>query len=137
MQRQNFAIDHDINRIIEVESDSLHSLPFSERMLDVCPVIEPREITNQSEPADRPPSDIFHQAIVDLSLGRDHHRAAGELAVVESNEQAAPIVEVVLPLDSCRERTPIESRKRQEDRCDVSKLSPRTEAAFAKCSDIG
>src|SRR3974390_2168619 len=109
MQGQNFPIHHDIDGILQVELDTLRSLPLSQRMLNVRPVVKPLQIADQAQASNRTPPDIFHETIGDLGFGGNHHRAAGELAVVESHKKTAPAIEFWFAFDAEREWTTVKS----------------------------
>ena len=66
MQSQDFAVHHHIDRSIQIEFDLLRGFALRQRMLDMRSVIEPRQIANQPQPPNRPPANIFDQAIVDI-----------------------------------------------------------------------
>jgi len=84
-------------------------------MLDVRAVVEPGQIANQPQSADWPPVDVFNQAVVDSGRGGDHHRAAGELAVIERHKEAAAAIEFQVIGGSEWEWPPVESRQSQKN----------------------
>ena len=106
-------------------------------MLDVRAVVEPGQIADQTQPADRSPANVFDQTVVDLGLGGDHHGATGKFAVVEGEEQAGTAIEILFVVDPQRERTAVETGQRKENRSDVSELSPGAETASAQSGHIG
>ena len=57
---------------------------------------------------------VLDEAVVHLSFGSNHHRAASELAVIECDKQASAIVEIILPFNSNGKWTPVESCQREE-----------------------
>ena len=75
-------------------------------------------------------------AVVDLGLGSDHHRAAGELAVVKSQKQAGALIEALRSVDSHREGPAIEASQRQKNRRLVADFSPSAEAPRAQRGDV-
>src|ERR1700722_5058265 len=115
MQRQHFSVDHDVRGILQVELDAPHRFALGQWMLNMRAVIQPRQVSNQPQATNRSPTNVFHQAVVDLSLGCNHHRSASELSVVEGEEEAGPAVEVFSALDSNRERTAIESSESKKN----------------------
>src|SRR5215831_10838063 len=105
-------------------------------MLNVGSVVKAWKIANQSQSSNRAPADIFHQAIVDLCSGRDHHCAACELAVVEGDKKAWATIEVLLPFDTERKRPSVESCQGQKDGGDVSQFAPSAEAPRTERGDV-
>src|SRR5258705_9461981 len=71
-------------------------------MIYVSAIIERGKIADKAEASDRAPAHVFDQAVVDFSVGRDHHGASGELAVVESEEQTSTCVSVGFSLHAQR-----------------------------------
>src|SRR5579859_6983061 len=136
MQRQHFPVDHDIDRLIEIKFNAAHALVLGQRMLNMRAVVQSRQIANQPQPANRSPPDIFDQSVIDLSLGRDHHGAAGEFTVVKSQEQATAVVESSVALDSDWKGPAVETRQREKDRRQITQFSPPAETARTKCGDI-
>src|SRR5260221_13659785 len=59
MQGEDFAVDHHIDRRIQVEIDAPHFPYFGQRMLNVSSVVKLWKILNQADASDRPPSDEF------------------------------------------------------------------------------
>ena len=56
-------------------------------MMNVRAGEEARQSPDQAEAADGAPADVFDQAVGGIGVGGDHHAAAGEFAVVESEEE--------------------------------------------------
>src|SRR5580692_7152159 len=64
-ERNDFAVDHHIDRRWNIEIDVTHRTPRSERMLNVCAVVKFRQHTYQPESSDRSPA---HK--LDVAVGR-------------------------------------------------------------------
>src|SRR6266498_6077384 len=136
MQREHLAIDHDIDGSIQLKLNAPRSLSLSQRMLDVSAVIQAGQIADETQSPDRSPANVFHQPVPDFGLGRNHHRATSELAVVESDEQAWAVVKTLFALHSDWKWTAIEACEGEEDGCDISQFAPSAKAARAKRCDI-
>src|SRR5277367_2642601 len=67
-------------------------------------VIKSRQHLDQSEPPDRPPTDVFNESVRRVGMRGNQHRAAGVLAVVKCKKQAAPLVPLFLVVCSYFER---------------------------------
>src|SRR5258705_2070462 len=106
-------------------------------MLDMGPVVEPRQIADEANASDRPPADVLDQAVVGLSCRCNHHGAAGVLAVVESQEQARAAVDQRLSVSVERKWAAAEPSQANKDRGLISHLPPTAESAHAQCSHIG
>src|ERR1700731_800285 len=129
MQSQHFAIHHDVYWPGKIKFSQLHRFSFSQAMPDVRTVVKSGQIADESQPSDRPPADIFNQTAVHFSMRRDHHGPAGELAVIKSEKQTAPPVEIRLSVHANRKWPPLQSCQPQKNRNDVSQLSPIMEAS--------
>src|SRR5260370_42607473 len=116
MESQDFPVDHDIDGSIQVKFDAPRGLTLGQWVLDMRAVIQARQIADQSDSPNRTPANVFHQAVVDLGVGSNHHCAPSELAVVKSQEQAASVVEALRAVDSNRKRATVESSQSQNDR---------------------
>src|ERR1700739_3868035 len=106
-------------------------------MLNMRTVVKARKISDQTQATDRSPANVFDETIVDVGMGSDHHGAAGKFAVAESDEQAGTRIEIFFVVGAHRERAAIETGQRQENRGDVSQLSPAAEMASAHRSHVG
>src|SRR5258707_7129344 len=93
MQGQYLTVHHYVHGRIQIELDSPGGFALSHRMFDMRSVVQPGQIPDQTKPPNRSPSDILHKTVIDLSLRSNHHRAPGELAVVERKEQTRAVVE--------------------------------------------
>src|ERR1700722_3430620 len=120
MQGQHFSVDHDVRGSLQVELDAPYWLALGQRMLDVRAVIQPRQVPNQPQATNRSPTNVFPPAAVDLSLGSNHHRSASEFTVVESEEEAAPVVKSFCSLNSNRKRPAPESSESHENRNEIA-----------------
>ena len=110
-----------------MEINLLRLASFGQRMMNVRTVIERRQITNQSQASDRPPTHIFDEAIVHLGVGRNHHGSAGKLAIAESQKQTGAAVDLSFAIDLQRERPAAEASQRNENGRLITKLSPPAE----------
>src|SRR5436305_629860 len=100
---------------------------FRQRMVDVRPIIQSRQVADQAGAADRSPADVFNQAIVDLGFGSDHHRTPGKFAVVETQKKTRPAIDVLRAINPQRKRPPHKSSKTDENGSLVSEFSPSAE----------
>src|SRR5271167_2250949 len=98
-------------------------------MVNVCTVVEGRQITDQPHSSDGPPTHVFNEPIVDLCLGCNHHGSAGELAVVKGQEQAWTAVDLFFSIDSQRERPAPEASQRNENGRLIAQFSPSAETS--------
>src|SRR5882757_10065304 len=92
VQRGDFAVERDVDGALEIKINSLDALTFRHGMVNVLPGEEAGEIANQAEPSNRPPANVFDEAVRGLGIGSDHHFSAGEFAVVERKEKAAAAI---------------------------------------------
>src|SRR5262249_30292044 len=98
MQGKNFAVDHYIYRRIQFEVNALCLPSLGQGVIDVCPVVEGREIADKADTANWPPAHIFNQAIVDIGIGCDHHRTASKFAIAKGQEKTASVVELLVAI---------------------------------------
>ena len=127
---------HDIDRSIQFELDATDGLAFRQGMLNVGSVVKAWEIADQTKPADRSPAHVLDQPVIYLSFGGNHHRAAGEFAVVEGDEKAGTIIESFLAIDARGEWTAVESSQSQKDGGEIAQFTPVAEPASAERSNI-
>ena len=132
MQSQHFTIHHDVYWPRKIKFSQWDRFSFSQGMPDVRTVVKSGQIADKSQPSDRPPADILNQTAVHFSMRRDHHCPAGELAVIKSEKQTAPPVEIGLSVQANGEWPPLESCQPQKNRNDVPQLSPVMEAPSAQ-----
>src|SRR5450432_440586 len=92
MQGQNLAIHHHVHGRIQIKLHARRRFALRQRMLNMGSIIKRRQVSDQPQSPDWSPADVFDQSTVYFSIGRDHHGAAGELAVVEGKEKAGPPV---------------------------------------------
>src|SRR5258707_11753347 len=104
LQREDFSVDQHGDGNGNFEFDMLHCFSRSERMANVSAVVEFGQHAEKTQAADGSPANEFDEAVGGIGVGRDEHRAAGEFAVVECEEQAAagvPFLFVVGAQDQC------------------------------------
>ena len=80
---------------------------------------------------------MFNQAIIRCRVGRNHHGAAGEFAVVEGKEEAGTRVEIGFAIDAQRKWPAPELREAKKNGQKVAGLAPAGECARAGGVDIG
>src|SRR5262249_8706578 len=100
-------------------------------MFHVGAVVKGGEIANEPQASDRSPADVPNQAIVDTRIGRDHHRAAGELTVVECEKETSAAVNFRGRIDPQREGATAKLGQSQKDGKKISGLAPSCEASAA------
>src|SRR5207302_6958755 len=93
-------------------------------------------VADQSQPSDRSPTYILDQSAIHLRMGSNHHRSPGELAVVESQEQARSPVELRLALNPHRKRPPLKLRQREKNRDNIPPLTVAAETARSQCGHV-
>ncbi len=94
-------------------------------MFNMRAVVKLGQHAQQAEAADGSPTYKFDEAIVGIGVGRDHHGAAGELAVVESQKQTAPRVPFFVIVTAQCERPPIQLRDANEDAEQIAEMAER------------
>src|SRR5580704_943905 len=135
-ERNDFAVDHRIDRRRNIEIDVTHRTPRSERMLNVCPVIKLREHAYQTKPPDRPPAHELDVTVARIGIRRDHHRAARELAVVKREKQTAALIPIFVVIATRCKRPPIQLRHANKDAKQIAKMSERLESPIRKRPDV-
>src|SRR6266496_1308564 len=105
-------------------------------MLDMRAVVKCRQIPNQADASDWSPTNIFNQTVVGCGSGRNHHRSAGELGVIEGQKQAWAPVDVLICIRSQGKWATPETRKTEEDCCLITDLSPVAEPARAQRGNV-
>jgi hypothetical protein len=93
-------------------------------MLDVRAVVKFWQHAQESEAANGAPADEFDEAVGRVGLRSDEHGAAGVLAVVEREEEAAALVPIFVVVAAKRERTAAELDYAQEN---AEKITERPE----------
>src|SRR2546429_3556677 len=111
LQRQHLAVHHHVHWPVELKVDPANRLPLRQRMPRVRAIVKRRQVPYQPQSPDWPPAHVLDQSVVGDRVGRDHHCATRELAVVKRQKQAAPRIKLSLSLQSKRERAPIEPRQ--------------------------
>src|SRR5580704_52759 len=101
-------------------------------MLNVGPVVKLRQHSQQTQPANRSPTHELDVAIGGIGVGRDHHRAAGEFAVVERNKQAAPLIPIFVVVAAERKWAAIQLRYAYQDSKQISQVTERLEPPIRK-----
>src|SRR5215813_8694706 len=115
MEGNHLSINHHVDRSIQMKVDSAHFLNFGQGMLNVSAIVKAGQVTDQAEAADGSPANIFDPAVVCVCRGSDHHGSAGELAVVEGEEQTGPAVDMLIAIRAQRERATAEARETKKD----------------------
>src|SRR5437762_14127798 len=105
-------------------------------MVYVRSVVERRQIANQPEAANRSPAHVFDETVINLGLRSDHHRATGEFAVAERQEQAEAAIAVFFSIDAKRKwaRANREERKRRSEW--ITELLPSAESPSAHVGHV-
>ncbi len=137
MQGEDLAIHHHVHRAIEEKIDSLSRSALRQRMVDMCAIVKSRKIANQPDAPDRPPADVLDLTVVHLGLGRNHHGAAGELAIVKSQKQAAPPVHSFFSIHAQRKWPALEASERNEDGRLVTEFTPARKTTGSQSSNVG
>src|SRR3954463_953904 len=137
MQREHFAVNHDVHRRVELEINTANFTHLCKWMLNVRAIVKARQVSDQSDAPDRTPANIFDQAVIGVGCGGDHHGAASELAVVEGEKKARPAVDIRLSIHFQGKRTTAKPRQANEDCGLITRLSPGAEPASAQGRYIG
>src|SRR5581483_9947874 len=119
-----------------MEIDPPGGTALGQRMVDVRPIIQSRQVADQSRAPDRAPADVFNQAIVDCCFGSNHHGAARKLAVVKGQEQTGPAVDTLSAINPQRKRPAPETGKTDENGSLISQFPPRAETPRSHCRDV-
>src|SRR5438445_11351677 len=98
--------------------------------------MQPRQHAEQTQPADRSPLNKFDMAIGGIRVRRDEHRAAGVLAVIESQEKRAPLAPFLTLIAANREAPPAQPPGAVEHGTQPTKVPGRTEPAIAHRADV-
>lgn len=129
MHGKNFAVDHYVYRRIQFELNALCLPSLGQGVIDVCPVVEGREIADKADTANGPPAHIFNQAIVNIGIGCDHHRTASKFAIAKGQEETASVVELLVAIYTERKWPTPEPCQADEDGQLVTEFTPATESA--------
>src|SRR5258708_949365 len=122
LQCQHFAIHHHVHWPVKLKVDPANRLPLRQRMPSVRAIIKRSQVPNQSQSPNRSPPHVLNQSVIGDRVGRDHHRAARELAIVKRQKQAAPRIKLTPPLQSHRKRPPIKPRQTKKNGKQIPKL---------------
>jgi hypothetical protein len=106
-------------------------------MARVRAIVKSRQIADQAHASNGTPAHIFDQPIIGARIGRDHHSAASELAVVESQKQAAARVKIALLVDPHGKWTALQPRQTKENRKEVSAVAPSQKSPMPKRRHVG
>src|SRR5208282_3072231 len=90
----------------------------------------------EAEAADGSPAHIFDQTIGWIGLRRNHHGAAGVLAIVEGQEEAAPLVPTFISIGTHAETTPLELHHAHEHAQEISQVPKWLEDAVSQRTDV-
>jgi predicted amidohydrolase len=132
LQGEHLTIHHDIHGSIEVELHGPHSAPRRQGMVHVRAIVEHVQVSQQPEATDGPPKHILDQAVGGVRIGRNHHRAAGKLAVVESQEEARATLDLPIVIEAVGEGAPVKWHQAREDSKEISHMTPTLELAIGK-----
>src|ERR1700724_37781 len=130
MQGQHLAVYHHVHRFVQIELHTSHRLALGQRMINVRAIIKSGQVSYQPQPPDRAPANVFDKTAIYLSLGSNHHRPAGKLAVVERKKKTATPVEFGFTFHPHRKRPPLQSsqtekKENEESQFSVAAKSPR------------
>src|SRR5215813_12824647 len=132
----DFAVDHDVDRRIEIEIDVTRARLPDQRVTDVRAVVTLREIPYEIKAARRPSDDV-DQPVARVRVRREHHVAARELAVVEDQQRGARRIRVFDPVQFYLIDLLLEIGQAQQDRQSVTRRAQRLEAPVGERGDIG
>src|SRR5882757_1034536 len=113
-----------------------HGAARSERMFYVRAVVESRQSAQQAQAPDGAPTNKFDVAVGRIGIGRDEHRAASVLAVVESEEERAAIVPLGVFIAAKRERPATQLRDAHEHAEQIPQRAERLEIAIGERADV-
>src|SRR6266849_5220981 len=137
MQRVHFAVHHGVNGGIQIENDPARRVARSERVLQVCAVVQRGQIVEQAEAADRPPTNELNQAVGSIGMRRNHHLAACEFAVVEAEKEAAAAVEFRGVVQTHGKSAAAQAHQPDQHTEEIPKLTERRAAAMRESSNVG
>ena len=104
---------------------------------NVRPIEKRGEISQQAEPADRSPADIFDQPVGRIRVRRDHHVAAGELGVAEREKQTAAPVEFRRVVRAKRKSPAIQARQTCQHAERIAGVAESLEMPVGKLRGVG
>jgi hypothetical protein len=132
----DFAVDHDVDWCGQVEFHAADGAARGQRMLDVRAVVEFGQHTQKAEAADRSPTDEFDQGVGGVGIRRDQHGAAGVLAVVESEKEAAALVPILVVIAAKRESAAVQLRYANEDTEKIAERAERLEVTVGESCHV-
>src|SRR6516164_7194995 len=106
-------------------------------MMDVRAIVEPRQVTQQTQPPNGPPAHKFDQPVGRIGFRRDQHSPTRVLAVVEREEQRTPFVPFLVSVAAQREGTAVQLHHADEYPKQVAQRSEGLERAVGQRRDIG
>src|SRR5882757_5049 len=113
-----------------------HGAARSERMFYVRAVVESRQSAQQIQSPDGAPTNEFDVTVGRIGIGRNEHRAASVLAVVESEEERAAIVPFRVFITAKRERAATQLRDAYEHAEQIPQRAKRLEIAIGECANV-
>src|SRR5499426_1310745 len=132
----DFAVDHDVDRRIEIEVDVTRARLPDQRVIDVRAIVTLRKIPYEIEATRRPP-DYVDQPVARVRVRREHHVAARELAVVEDQQRGARRIGVFEPVQLYLVNPLLEAGQTQHDRQGVARRAQGLEAPVGERGDVG
>src|SRR5450631_86139 len=137
MKVQAFAVDHHVYRALQFERNLLDAGAESERVVDMRSGKKPWKRPEQSGAADGTPADVFNEAVGGIGIRRDHHFAARESAVAESQKQIAATIPVAGIFEPVRKRVMLEADDVAKDRKNISEFAPAFESPVRGFTHFG
>ncbi len=105
-------------------------------MFQVAAVIERRQIADEAEAADGSPADELNEAIGRIGVRSDQHGAAGVLAVVKGEKEAAAGVPLGFFVGTQMECAALELHQADEDSEQIAEMTQRFEGAIGECTNV-
>src|SRR5262249_27970657 len=133
----HFAVDHDIDGLLEIELDVANGAPGSERMLDMAPVIELGQGAQEADAADRTPADKLDQTVGCVGLRGDFHSSAGKLAVVKGQKKRAALVPVSIFIAAQSKHATAELSDPDQHAEQIADMAERLEQAIGDGGHVG
>src|SRR3954447_10183063 len=110
-----------------MEINTTHFAHLGQRMLDMRAVIKARQVADEPDTPDWPPTYEFDQAVINFGRGSDHHSPASKFAVIECEEQTRPPIDFTFTVDGKRKRSAPKTRKAEKNSRLVPDFAPVTE----------
>src|SRR5262244_2866434 len=136
MQGKDLTIDHHVDGSVEFKVYAPHCLVRRQGVLNMRAVVQGWQIADEAKASDWAPAHVLDQTVVYFGLGRDHHGATGELAVVEGKEKTSAVIDGAVAFHAQRERTPLELRQASEDGQNIAQLPIAIKAPSSHGCDI-